>query len=127
MRFQMKTAVTAALMMLTWVATTNGQTIVVGPENHETAFGPDAVIRISSLFRTAVVLKEGQIVPEGTALEAARRELYQMAANECQTLSQIKCRLSSVTITGVFPNSNQAPQNTVSANANYQLRPKSGR
>ena len=127
---QMKVCATAFCVMMTFVASTNGQTLLIGPDNRETAFATEPVIHITSQFRTAVTLKEGQVVAEGTTLETARRELYQMAENECQTLSQIykaECRLSSVTIAGAFPNPNQPPQNTVSASATYQLRTRSSR
>jgi hypothetical protein len=124
----MKTSVTVFWMIMMFAASANAQTMIIGPNNRETAFGTDPVIRINSLFRTAVTLKDGQTVPDGTTLESARRELYQMAEGECQTLSQIfkaECRLSVVTINGVLPASNQPPQNTVTANASYELRVKS--
>ena len=130
MRPQMKACATALCVMMTFAGSASGQTLLIGPENRETAFGTDPVIHITSQFRTAVALKEGQVLAEGTTLETARRELYQMAENECQTLSQIykaECRLSSVTIAGAFPNPNQPPQNTVSASATYQLRTRSSR
>jgi hypothetical protein len=127
---QMKTVVTVFWMIVMFTATANAQTMIIGSDNRETAFGTDPVIHINSLFRTAVTLKEGQMIPEGTTLEAARRELYQMSENECQTLAQIykaECRLSSVTINGVLPAPNQQPQTTVTANASYELRPRGGR
>jgi hypothetical protein len=126
----MKTHVMVFWMVVMFAATTNAQTMIIGPDSRETAFGTDPVVHVNSLFRTPVTLKEGQIVPDGTTLEAARRELYQMTENECQTLAQIykaECRLSSVTITGVLPAPNQQPQTTVTANASYELRPRGGR
>jgi hypothetical protein len=124
----MKTVATVFWMILMFIASAEAQTMVIGPNNRETAFGTDPVIRVNSLFRTQVTLKEGQTVPDGTALETARRELYQMAEGECQTLSQVfkaECRLSVVTINGVLPAPNQPPQSTVTANASYELRVKS--
>jgi hypothetical protein len=90
----MKTVATVFWMILMFIASAEAQTMVIGPNNRETAFGTDPVIRVNSLFRTQVTLKEGQTVPDGTALETARRELYQMAEGECQTLSQVpsQCR-----------------------------------
>jgi hypothetical protein len=121
----MKTFATVFWMIMMFVASADAQTMIIGPNNRETAFGTDPVIRINSLFRTPVTLKDGQTVPDGATLEAARRELYQMTENECQTLALIykaECRLSSVTINGLLPAPNQPPQTTLTANASYELR-----
>src|SRR6266700_1266728 len=78
MRFRMKTIATVFWMIMIFVASAEAQTMVIGPNNRETAFGSDPVIRVNSLFRTQVTLKEGQTVPDGTALEAARRDSWHL-------------------------------------------------
>src|SRR6266700_87756 len=78
MRFRMKTIATVFWMIMIFVASAEAQTMVIGPNNRETAFGTDPVIRVNSLFRTQVTLKEGQTVPDGTALEAARRDSWHL-------------------------------------------------
>jgi len=91
------------------------------------AFGPDAITRITASFRAAIVVTE----PLGTdakAQEAARRTLYGMAESECTTLSEIfqaECRLSAVTINApvVAITANSPPPNSMTATAVYELKP----
>ena len=65
------------------------------------AFGPDpTIIQITTTFRARIEgLADPRDVPTTAAQDAARRSLYNMAANECIVLAQFwkatECRLRS--------------------------------
>jgi hypothetical protein len=82
------------------------------------AFGADPVMRVTTPFRTAIVVTE----------EAARRTLYGMAEGECAVLSEVfqaECRLSSFTITTPVPTptATPPPASSMVAPAIYELKP----
>jgi hypothetical protein len=63
------------------------------------AFGPDRIIQITTTFRARIEgLADPHDVPTTAAQNAARRSLYNMAANECIVLAEFwkaECRLRS--------------------------------
>jgi hypothetical protein len=87
------------------------------------AFGANPIIRIATQFRARIEgVSDPRDVPDAKAQEAARRALYDMAANECAALSEIwkaECRLGSFSIT--IPNVT-LPTASVTATAFYELR-----
>ena len=118
------TAAVTAVALST--ASASAQTTMTFGSTPPSAFVADPIMRVTSTFRTSVVVTEPQAVPNPNAQETARRALYTMAEGECAALSQIfkaECRLSSVSI--LFPSvpSNAAPPNSMSATAIYDLRP----
>jgi hypothetical protein len=66
------------------------------------AFGPDPIIQITTTFRARIEgVADAREVPPPTAQDAARRVLYNMAANECTVLAEYwkaECRLNSFSI-----------------------------
>jgi hypothetical protein len=95
------------------------------PPNPPSSFA-EQTIKVTTSFRAPLAVPDGQTVPDTKAQEAARRELYRMAENECAGLSEIykaECHLMSIAINTVFaipPNS--PPPNVLSATAVYELR-----
>jgi hypothetical protein len=90
------------------------------------AFGTDAITRITTSFRTAIVTEP--LGNDAKAQEAARRTLYGMAESECTTLSEIfqaECRLSAFAINApvVAITANSPPPNSMTATAIYELKP----
>jgi hypothetical protein len=126
---------TATLLALALSATgTSAQVQITGGAPQNTAFGTDPIIRVTVSFRTAVAVEamDPRAVPDPKAQEAARRALYDMAASECATLSETfkaECRLGSLQILpqGVLAQPANAPPvvPSLSANAVYELKPKS--
>jgi hypothetical protein len=66
------------------------------------AFGPDPVIQITTTFQARIEgLANPRDIPATTAQDAARRALYNMAANECTVLAEFwkaECRLASFSV-----------------------------
>jgi hypothetical protein len=96
-----------------------------GPQQGS-AFGTDPITRVTTSFRTAIVVTE-PLGGDAKAQEAARRVLYGMAEGECTTLSEIfqaERRLSSFAINTPFiaplPNT---PATSMTATAVYELKP----
>jgi hypothetical protein len=106
------------------------QTTTSTPQN--SAFGPDPIIRITAAFRAPIEATDPRAVPDAKTQEAARRALYDMAANECAVISEIfksECRLSSLTIVvSLAPQALAANVTLVNpamnASAVYELKPK---
>jgi hypothetical protein len=91
-----------------------------------TASGIDTIVRVTTAFRTTVMITELQMVPDAKAQEAARRALYGMAESECAALSEIfkaECRLSSVSIANPVMPANVPASNILTASAVYELKP----
>ena len=86
----------------------------------------DQTIRVTTSFRTPLPPPaDAQTPPDTKAHDAARRELYRMAENECAALSEIykaECHLTSVTINQTFLPANAPPSNVLNATAVYELR-----
>jgi hypothetical protein len=115
----------AALLSVTSASAQTG--IISQPQG--SAFGADPFIRITIQLRTRIegVTDLRQDVPDAKAQEAARRTLYDMAANECAILSEIwkaECRLGSITMPPIFlpPTSAAAAPPSMIATAVYELR-----
>jgi hypothetical protein len=106
-------------------------TAVPGTELTASAFGPDQIIQITTTFRARFEgLADPRDVPATTAQDAARRTLYNMAANECMVLAEFwkaECRLSSFAVYLSYPNaagSDLQPQvPSMYGTAVYALRP----
>ena len=66
------------------------------------AIGPEGIIQITTTFQARIEgLSDARSVPTTTAQDAARRALYNMAANECTVLAEFwkaDCRLGSFSI-----------------------------
>ena len=88
----------------------------------------EPIIRVTSTFRTPLDVADPRAGPEAKVQEAARRTLYEMAANECAILAETlkaECRLSAVTVLPfVVPTAPNAPPASMNATAVYDLRPK---
>ena len=89
------------------------------------AFGVDAITRITSSFRTPIIADP--LGSDSKAQESARRALYGMAEGECATLSEVfqaECRLSSFTINVpiLATTTSAAPANSMTATAVYELK-----
>ena len=87
----------------------------------------DQTIKVTTSFRTPLSpAADAQTPPDAKAQEAARRELYRMAENECAALLEIykaECHLISVTINQSFPlPASAVPPNALNATAVYELR-----
>jgi hypothetical protein len=124
---------TAVPMMVVLVATSVSAQITTTTFGSppQTAFGVDPIMRVTSTFRTTVVVTEPQAIPDAKAQETARRVLYGMAESECTALSEIfkaECRLSnvSVQVPALVGNvaSNTTYASTMSATAIYELKPR---
>ena len=90
------------------------------------ATGIDSVVRVTTSFRTTVMITELQMGPDAKAQEAARRALYGMAESECAALSEIfkaECRLSSLSIVNPIAPANVPASNILTASAVYELKP----
>jgi hypothetical protein len=130
LEFVMRNLLAVAFAALTSIAAASAQTPTIpNSDSASSAFGPDPMIRITTTFRARI---EGSVdprdVPSATAQDAARRTLYNMAANECSMLSEFwkaECRLSSfsVYVPIVRPDVPQAP--SMFGTALYELRPTS--
>jgi hypothetical protein len=88
---------------LTSMTAASAQTAAVrGEAPPSSAFGPDPIIRIMTTFRARIEgLADPRDVPSTTAQDTARRQLYNMAANECVVLAEYwkaECRLSSLAV-----------------------------
>ena len=123
----MKKLIAVAIAVALSAVSASAQTTMTFGSTPPWAFGAEDILRVSSTFRTSVIIREPQAVPDASAQETARRALYTMAEGECAALSQIfkaECRLGSISI--LFPAlpSNAAPPNTMSATAIYELRPR---
>jgi hypothetical protein len=119
-------AITIALLLS---ATSASAQIFTQPQPQPSAFGTDPTIRITAQFRARIEgITDPREVPDAKAQDAARRALYQMAANECATLSEIwkaECRVSGFSVVAAaFPPSNiqQPPVPSMTATATYELR-----
>jgi hypothetical protein len=126
----MRTPAVIMIAVLLLVKSATAQTIsTYTGQPQVSAFGVDPTIRIAAQFRVRIEgVTDPRDVPDAKAQAAARRALYEMAANECAALSEIwkaECRLGSFSITAVVFPSNNTPQNAVMTGAaNYELRPK---
>jgi hypothetical protein len=121
-----RTPALIAIVMM-FAASTHAQTTMTfGSNPPPSAFATDPIIRISSFFRTTAAMTDGQTIPDARSQEAARRELYRMAENECLVLSEIykaDFRLSSLTVNGLFSTTPDGPPpNVMTANGAYELR-----
>jgi mannose/cellobiose epimerase-like protein (N-acyl-D-glucosamine 2-epimerase family) len=127
----MKTLAAILTALALSAASASAQVQVTPSTPQNTAFGADPIIRITAAFRTAVEATDPREVPDAKAQEAARRALYDMAANECAVLSEIfkaECRLSSLTIVvSLAPQAlaaNVIPLNpAMNASVVYELKP----
>jgi len=122
-----------ALLMGCPLSAATAQTSIIQSFLPQTsAFGVDPVIRIAASFRVAIATSDGQSASNMVAQEAARREIYAMAAKECGVLSETfkaECRLGSIST--FAPGSpagspSVAPTSTsyLNATANYELKPR---
>ena len=87
-----------AVTFATWASMAAAQAPSMEPP--PSAFGPDPIIQITTTFRARIEgLADPRDVPTTAAQDAARRSLYNMAANECIVLAQFwkatECRLRS--------------------------------
>lgn len=117
-----------AAVLVAAATSANAQTVVqpIIPQM-QSAFAEGATIRVTSAFRVAAQVAEGQQIPAPKTQEAARREIYQNAENECAVLAEIhkgECRLSGVTIHQFFQPPNAPLQNWINATASYEIRVK---
>jgi hypothetical protein len=93
------------------------------------AFGPDpTIIQITTTFRTRIEgLADPRDVPTTAAQDAARRSLYNMAANECTVLAQFwkaECRLRSFYVSNIVGPPEVLPLvPSMFGRAIYELRP----
>jgi hypothetical protein len=101
------------------------------------AFGPDRIIQITTTFRARIEgLADPRDVPTRAAQDAARRSLYNMAANECIVLAEFwkaECRLRSfyVSETNIVGPPEGPPEvlplvPSMFGRAVYELRPPGG-
>ncbi len=97
------------------------------------AFGVEPIIRVATTFRVAVAVNDGQSVSNMAAQETARREIYAIAAKECEVLAEAfkaECRLGSLSTFAPAPAPNSPPSSTpvalgsINATANYELKPR---
>ena len=93
------------------------------------AFGPDpTIIQITTTFRARIEgLADPRDVPTTAAQDAARRSLYNMAANECTVLAQFwkaECRLRSFYVSNIVGPPEVLPLvPSMFGRAVYELRP----
>ncbi|WJR80427.1 hypothetical protein [Bradyrhizobium sp. NP1] len=125
----MKSLLVTLLATLVSMTTASAQTAArTGADEAASAFDSDPIIEITTTFRARIDgLADPREVPSPTAQDAARRTLYNMAANECTVLSEFwkaECRLSSffVAIGRSDPEPPQFP--SMFGTAVYELRPK---
>jgi hypothetical protein len=124
----MRTPVAIMIAMLLSAISASAQVVTTTTGAPGSAFGADPTIRITTQFRTRIEgVADPRDVPDAKAQQAARRALYEMAANECAALSEIwkaECRLGSFTIVGItnfLPNVTP-PNPSMTGTANYELR-----
>jgi len=127
----MRCHLAVAFAALTSLAAASAQTTTIpDPERAPSAFGSDPIIQITTTFQARIDGSAGpRDVPSPTAQDAARRTLYNMAANECRVLSEFwkaECRLStfSVYLPDVGPDAQPQVPSLVGT-AVYELRPAS--
>ena len=101
---------------------------VPGADQAASAFGPDPIIEITTTFRARIDgPADPREVPSTTAQDAARRSLYNMAANECTVLAEYwkaECRLSSFLVAVGRPDPEAAQFPSMFGTAVYELRLK---
>ena len=99
----MKLAFVGILLILTSTMGASGQTTTI-PSASQTgsAFGPDPIIRITTVFRARIESgTDPRNIPTSSAQDGARRIVYNMAANECMLLAEFwkgECRLASLSV-----------------------------
>jgi hypothetical protein len=121
------TAIMAATLLS---ATSASAQIFTQPQPQPSAFGTDPTIRITAQFRARIEgVTDPRDVPDAKAQDAARPALYQMAANECATLSEIwkaECRVSGFSVVSTVPTVIQSnlppPIPAMTGTATYELR-----
>jgi hypothetical protein len=121
-----------AVLMGCPLSAATAQTAMITQFTQPSAFGVDPLIRVVASFRVAIASSDGQAASSMTAQEAARREIYAMAAKECGMLSETfkaECRLGSINT--FAPGSPPSPPSAASASmsylnatANYELKPR---
>ena len=123
-----------AVVCAAQVAAASAQTSAIpSAEPAPSAFGPDPVIQITTTFRARIEgTADPRDVPSPTAQDAARRMLYNMAANECTVLAEYwraECRLSSVFVSLADPAQPEAQPQAPSmfGTAVYELKPRVAR
>ena len=126
-----------AVTFAAWASMAAAQTPSMEPP--PSASGPDGTIQITTTFQTRIEgLAAPSDVPTTAAQDAARRSLYNMAANECIVLVQFwkaDCRLRSfyVSETNIVGPPEGPPQvlpdvpPSMFGSAVYELRPPPGR
>jgi hypothetical protein len=91
----------AVVLALTSMTAASAQ-MVPGTQPTASAVGSDGAIQITATFRAPIeALADPRSVPTPTAQDAARRTLYNMAANECTVLAEFwkaECRLNSFSL-----------------------------
>jgi hypothetical protein len=110
----------------------SAQTVTTTTQTQASAFGTDPTIRITAQFRARIEgVTDPRDVPDAKAQDAARRALYEMAANERATLSEIwkaECRVASFSIVSTVPlpiapsNIQPPPIPSMTGTATYELR-----
>jgi len=98
-----KSLLAVILSALTSMTAASAQTTFApGTQPIAPVFGPEGTIQITTTFRARI---EGSAdprdVPTTLAQDAARRTLYNMAANECRVLAEFwkaECRLNSFSV-----------------------------
>jgi hypothetical protein len=113
----------------------SAQPMTLGPETAASAFGPDAIIQITTTFRVRIDgSADPRDVPSTTAQETARRTLYHMAANECLVLAEYwkaECRLNSFAVYvadgGAGGPDVQSLAPSMFGTAVFELKPAAGR
>ena len=114
-------------ILLSMITTGASAQITLGsPVGSAGRYEPDQVIRITSNFRTTMTLVAGH--PDAKSQEAARAEIYRLAAAECTVLSEIykaDCRLTGVNINNFLGINQMASPELMFANATYEVRRRS--
>jgi hypothetical protein len=115
---------TLAAILIAVVLPATGVSAQISTSNSAT--GIDSIVRVTTSFRTNVMITELQMVPDAKAQENARRALYGMAESECAALAEIfkaECRLSSLSIVNPIAPTNVPASNILTASAVYELKP----
>ena len=98
-----------------------GQVVFNPGSQQRSVFEAEQIMRVTVPFRVYIAMTDKEAAPHADGLEAARREIYVLAAKECAVIAEIykgECRLNSISFFG--------PQNqlfdTQSANVVYEIR-----
>ena len=123
----MKTLFAVAFVTLTVTAVSAQTTPVPAPAPPDMPFGADPVIHIMTTFRAGLEgTADPRDVPTAMAQSTARRQLYNMAANECTVLTEYwkaECHLTSLAVNPAFDGGPDLPRaHSLTGTAVYELR-----